>query len=212
MLRVVGAGLGRTGTASLKVALERLLGGRCYHMMEVFEHMDHVPIWHAAIRAESVDWHQLFRGYVAAVDWPVAGVWREIAAAYPDALILLSTRADAETWWRSARDTIMAPVSDEENRSAPPEMQAFGRMVQDMFARFEPRWAEAEQAMAAYDRHNAAVRREVPADRLIEWQPGDGWGPLCDALDVAVPDEPFPHTNTTEEFLARRSDAAQTAD
>src|SRR3954447_22822143 len=59
VLRVVGAGLGRTGTASLKQALERLLGAPCYHMAEVFTHLDHVPVWHAAIRGENVDWNAL---------------------------------------------------------------------------------------------------------------------------------------------------------
>src|SRR4051794_29525381 len=114
MLRVVGAGLGRTGTASLKGALERLLGGPCYHMAEVFEHFDHIPIWHAAIRGEPVNWEQIMDGYAAAVDWPTAGCWRELATAYPDALVLLSTRADAETWWRSASATIMAKPPDDE--------------------------------------------------------------------------------------------------
>ena len=213
MLRVVGAGLGRTGTHSLKNALETLLGGRCYHMSEVFEHMDHIAIWHAAIRGEPVDWPHVFDGYVAAVDWPVAGVWRDVAAAYPDAKVLLSTRADAQTWHRSARATILASVSDEENDAAPPEMKKFGAMVHDMFALFEPDWEDPEHAMAAYDRHNAAVRAEVSPDRLIEWQPGAGWEPLCRGLGLPVPDEPFPHTNTTEEFLARRAEEkASTSD
>ena len=75
MLRVVGAGLGRTGTLSLKVALERLLGGACYHMAELFSHPEHVPLWHAAARGSMPDWHALFRGYRAAVDWPVASFW-----------------------------------------------------------------------------------------------------------------------------------------
>jgi Sulfotransferase domain len=203
MLRVVGAGVGRTGTASLKAALERLLGGPCYHMAEVFEHTDHIPLWHAALLGEQVDWDKIMDGYVAVVDWPAAGCWRDLAAAHPDALVLLSTRADAQTWWKSASATIMAPPP--ENEEPPdPSMAAFGAMVQDMFKAFEPRWQEPEMAMAAYDRHNAAVRREVPAERLVEWQPGDGWDPLAKALGVPVPDEPFPHTNTTDEFRERR--------
>src|SRR3954470_22227270 len=106
MLRVVGAGVGRTGTASLKAALERLLGGPCYHMAEVFEHTVHIPLWHAALLGEQVDWDKIMDGYVAVVDWPAAGCWRDLAAAHPDALVLLSTRADAQTWWKSASATI----------------------------------------------------------------------------------------------------------
>ena len=85
-LRVVGAGLGRTGTMSLKLALERLLGAPCYHMAEVFVHPEHVAVWHAAARGEPVDWHALFAGYAAAVDWPVGSFWPEVSAAFPDAL------------------------------------------------------------------------------------------------------------------------------
>jgi hypothetical protein len=208
-LRLVGAGVGRTGTASLKVALERLLGGPCYHMREVFDHLDHVPLWHRAIRGEGADWASLLDGYVAIVDWPGAACWRDLAAAYPDAVVLLSTRADAQTWWKSANATILRDVSDED-KSAHPELAEFGHMVSDMFNGFDPDWRDRDAAMAAYDRHNAAVRAEVPAERLVEWQPGDGWAPLCHALAVDLPDEPFPHTNTTEEFLQRRADQRHT--
>lgn len=201
-MRIIGAGLGRTGTHSLKLALEQLLAAPCYHMSEVFEHLDHVPTWHAAIRREPVDWRPVLGGYAAIVDWPGAGVWRELAATYPDTLVLLSTRRSAETWLRSARATILG--NGPENKMADdPSMPGFVPMVRDMFARFEPDWRDDSAAMAAYERHNAAVRREVPAHRLVEWQPGDGWEPLCTALGVAVPVEDFPHTNTTEQFRAR---------
>jgi len=205
MLRVVGAGVGRTGTASLKQALGQLLGAPCYHMQEVFEHLDHVPLWHGAIRGETVDWSHILGGYAAIVDWPGAACWRSIAAAYPDAKVLLSTRADAETWYRSAKATILGDVPDEV-KGARPELEPFGEMVGAMFDAFDPQWRDPEAAMAAYERHNAAVRAEVPADRLVEWQPGDGWEPLCAALEVWVPDEPFPHTNSTEEFRARNEE------
>jgi hypothetical protein len=203
-MRIVGAGLGRTGTHSLKLALERLLDARCYHMMEVFEHMDHVPTWHAAIRGEPVDWQPVLGGYAATVDWPGAGVWRELAAAYPEALVLLSTRRDAATWLTSVRGTILE--SGPQNKMEDdPSLPGFVPMARDMFARFEPNWRDDAAVMAAYDRHNDAVRSEVPPDRLVEWQPGDGWAPLCAALGVGVPDEEFPHVNTTEEFRARRT-------
>ena len=201
-MRIVGAGLGRTGTHSLKLALERLLGEPCYHMAEVFEHHDHVPTWHAAIRGERVDWKPVLDGYAAAVDWPAVAVWRELAAAYPEALILLSTRKDAATWLKSARATIMSNAP-ENKLEDDPTLPGFVPMVRDMFRAFDPDWRDDKAAMAAYDRHNAAVRRDVPPDRLVEYQPGDGWEPLCAALGVPVPDEDFPHVNTTEEFLQR---------
>ena len=197
-LRIVGAGLGRTGTMSLKTALEQLLGGRCYHMMEVFEHPDHVPMWHAAMLDKPVDWDAVFEGYVAAVDWPVCGVWQSIAAAYPDAPVLLSTRASADQWWTSASRTIFEATKKGAMEVSP----EWHQMVMAMLHRFTPDWLDEAEAKAAYERHNAEVRATVPASRLIEWQPADGWQPLCDALGVPVPDEPFPVTNTTAEFRA----------
>lgn len=198
-LRVVGAGLGRTGTHSLKLALEQLLGSPCYHMAEVFEHPEDIPVWHEAVRGHAVDWDALFDGYAAAVDWPPGAFWREISAAFPDAIVLLSTRASADAWWKSASDTIFQGIGRF------PGMEDWRAMVEDLLRmRFTPGWRDNEdEAKAAYERHNAAVRAAVPADRLVDWQPGDGWGPLCDTLGVPVPDEPFPHSNTTEEFRSR---------
>ena len=195
-LRVVGAGLGRTGTLSLKLALERLLGAPCYHMLEIFAHPEHVALWHAAARGEPVDWHALFSGYAAAVDWPVGSFWPEVSAAFPDALILLSTRS-AESWWQSASRTIF-PTSAK--AAGTPWHAMWMELTEN---RFTTRLDDRAAAIAAYERHNAGVRARAPKARLLEWQAGDGWEPLCRALGVAVPGEPFPHANSTEEFLGR---------
>jgi hypothetical protein len=193
-LRVVGAGLGRTGTMSLKLALERLLGAPCYHMSEVFAHPEHVALWHAAARGEPVDWKALFDGYAAAVDWPVGSFWPEVAAAFPDACILLSTRS-AEAWWKSASQTIF-PISA---KAAGTPWHAMWMELAER--RFTPRLDDRDAAVAAYERHNADVRARAPKERLLEWTARDGWAPLCRALGVPVPAEPFPHANSTEEFL-----------
>ncbi|MFI4989869.1 MAG: sulfotransferase family protein [Solirubrobacterales bacterium] len=204
-LKVVGAGLGRTGTASLKNALEQLTGGRCYHMYEV--QPEAVPHWHAAARGEPVDWVALMSGYSAGVDWPAAAFWPELAAANPDAIVLLSSRATPEQWWASMERTIVGVLSAE----VPPDnetLKAHRAMVREVFAqRFTPDWRDPEAAMAAYRRHNERVRSEVPAERLVDWQPGDGWEPICAALRVAVPHDPFPNENSTAEFRARMADS-----
>lgn len=201
-LRVVGAGLGRTGTLSLKLALEKLLGGPCYHMMEVFGRPDDIPVWHAAARGESVDWDALLADYRASVDWPGASFWAEMHEAFPEALVLLSVR-DAESWWDSASETIF-PHIHSLPPDAPPMFQDWHRMVNDLIgSRFGGDITDRASAIAAFEAHNERVRQSVPADRLLEWRASDGWEPLCDALDLPVPDEPFPRANSREEFLDR---------
>jgi hypothetical protein len=202
-LRVVGAGLGRTGTNSLKLALEELLGGRCYHMFELAQREAETPVWQAAVRGEDVDWDSLLHEYVATVDWPAAAFWREIWAANPDAFVLLSRRESPEAWWRSMERTIVPIVSGEV--AAEDEATARRRaMVVEMLAeRFTPGWRERDAAIEAYERHIEAVRRAVPAGQLIEWQPSDGWQPICAALGLPLPEEPFPRANSTADFRAR---------
>jgi hypothetical protein len=193
-LQVVGAGLGRTGTSSLKVALERLLGGRCHHMSEVLaDPKRHLPLWAPVLRGEEVDWEAVFGGYVAQLDFPGAAFWPEISSAFPDALVVLSTRP-AEAWYRSAASTIFQLGEDPTFSEVWPAR--FG------FDRYDDRFEDPQAMIAAYERHNAAVRSSVPPNRFLEWTCADGWAPLCDRLGIAVPDEPFPWTNTTTEFRA----------
>jgi hypothetical protein len=202
MLRVVGAGVGRTGTASLKLALESLLGGRCYHMLEVLDG-GHSGAWHAAVRGDHVDWDALLGDYLATVDWPACAFWAELAAANPDAIILLSVRDSPQQWWASMERTIVPTLQ----HPVPQEQTALARhreMVRELLSRrFTPDWDRPQAAMAAYERHNEDVRRRADPRRLVQWRPGDGWAPICDALGVPVPSAAFPHENTAAEFRTR---------
>ena len=196
-VRLIGAGLGRTGTASLRGALEQLTGAPCYHMAQLGDRSGEVEAWTAATRGQPVDWQRLLDGYEAAVDWPAAAFWRQLAEAFPDAPVLLSTRESAEAWWASASRTVFTVLRQE----PPPDRVANRTMVRELLAEtFTPEWRDRDAAMAAYERHNAEVRAGIPGDRLVEWQPGSGWEPICRALGVPIPDEPFPHVNTTAEF------------
>ena len=197
-LRVVGAGLGRTGTHTLKVVLERLLGGPCHHMVEVFEHPEQWERLQAAVDgAPLAEWGSVLDGYVAAVDWPMCRWYAELAEANLDAVVLLSVRDSAEQWWTSASNTIFKALPEDPTDD-------WGRWAVQLIDGHIGSHTDGEIAKAGYERHNAAVRATVPADRLLEWNAKDGWEPLCAALGVPVPDEPFPVTNTTEEFNARR--------
>ena len=190
---VVGAGVGRTGTKSLKEALEVLLGGTCHHMLEVFPRPEQIEGFTAAINGETIDWSAFLSEFTAMVDFPGSLFWREIAAANPDAPILLSSRP-AQDWYKSAKNTIFLHITSED-----PWMLTMRKGFQ---ARFCDDVDNPEAMMAAYERHNAQVRAEVPAERLIDWKPGDGYAPICERLGLPIPDVAFPHTNTTAEFRA----------
>lgn len=206
MLRVVGAGLPRTGTYSLRLALERLLGGCCYHMTEVIEHPEHGAVWQRAAAGDMPDWNDFLHGYVAAVDFPSSAFWPELAAAYPDAIVLLSSRSAPRKWFESVEATIGARMRSAAQEPSP-EPGTSAEVVPAMMAeiaaqgRFTGRMTEPEEAIAAYERHNAEVRATVDRDRLVDWQPGDGWPPICAALGLPVPAEPFPHSNSRDEFF-----------
>ncbi len=195
-IRVIGAGVGRTGTHSLKQALEYLLGGRCYDMDEVLVHREHETVWKAAAEGRLPDWRRLLGAYTSTEDWPAAAFWPELVEAFPDAFVLLSHRR-AEDWLLSARATIFQAMEDDEDTP-------WGDMIHAiMRERFTDLLEDDNACLEAYERHNAAVRAAVPPDRLIDWPTGAGWEPLCAALGVAVPDIPFPHVNTTREFRQR---------
>jgi hypothetical protein len=193
-LRVIGAGMGRTGTHSLKYALERLLNKPCYHMFELFERPDDVPVWTAAARGDLPDWNELLEGFGAAIDFPPAAFWTELMEAFPDALILLSVR-DTELWWQSCRRSIFPAVL---SMVPGPEKEMIDALWE---ARFTMNVADETVAKATYEAFNERVRKGVPSERLLEWQPQEGWGPICAALELPLPDEPFPHVNTTDDFL-----------
>ncbi len=195
-LRVIGAGLGRTGTTSLKQALEQLLGGPCYHMLEVRERSADPDAWGDAYEGRPPAWDRFFDGYEATVDWPAAPFWAEIASTFPDALILLSVR-DADAWWASVSNTIFPAMATYFAPDAPDD--GWTRMGRGMMTMFTPGWQDEAAAKSAYLAHNDHVRATAPKGRLLEWHPGEGWEPICSALGMDLPDRPFPHTNTTAE-------------
>src|SRR5262249_3186972 len=145
------------------------------------------------------------QGYVASVDWPASAFWRELADENPNAIVLLSMRSSAETWWGSVDSTIMRVMRGEANQMDP----EWTGMVTTLFGDFGLRDGDPEGGMAAYERHNEAVRAAILPGRLVEWHPGDGWEPICSALGLPVPAEPFPHLNTREEWISGRSASDQ---
>jgi hypothetical protein len=203
-LALIGAGLGRTGTLSLKAALERIGYGPCYHMIEILAAPERARHWLERTHSSSYDWDTIFRGYRATVDWPAAAFWRELAECHPDAKVLLSLR-DADRWYDSVANTIYPAMMQGPPQNAPEILRDFHKMVYELiFERtFEGRLADRAHAKRIFEAHNQAVIDAIPASRLLVYQPGDGWGPICRFLDVPVPDEDFPHLNDTAWYRAR---------
>jgi hypothetical protein len=201
-ITVIGSGFGRTGTASLKRALEMLGFGPCHHMEEVLENPEQVAHWQAFVAGESVDWSEVFKGYRAQVDWPGAHVWRELAAAYPDAKVIHSVRPD-DAWWKSFSATIGPVLLNYKAMPSPSHVTAMMEAMQIAIVEqtFGGKISDKESALAAYRRRTEEVRAAIPPERLLVFDVAEGWAPLCAFLNVTAPNEPFPRVNSTEEFL-----------
>jgi len=213
-LEVIGAGFGRTGTMSLKVALEELGFAPCYHMSEVFTRPEHIELWRATAQGKPVDWEQIFGSYRATVDWPACTFYDELMEKYPDAKVILTVR-DPQRWYESAYNTIYAMTRSAS--SSPifylaslvmPRAKGMKRarpMIEeivwerDLDGRFEDR----EHAIETFKRHNEEVEQRAPTEKLLVYEVKEGWGPLCEFLGVEVPDKPFPHLNDGEVFRGR---------
>ena len=203
-LDIIGPGFGRTGTYSLKIALEHLGRGPCHHMFEVRDHPEQLPAWQAAARGEPVRWDLVFQGYRAQVDWPGARYWRELVHHYPGAKVILTVR-DPDDWFDSVQATL-APLVAARGTLPSAHLNALVEMgYRTIVAQlFDGRMSEREHATRVFREHIASVRAETPGTRLLTFDVREGWAPLCAFLGAAVPALPFPWTNSSKEFAADR--------
>lgn len=204
-LALIGAGFGRTGTLSLKLAIEKLGHGPCYHMTEVLkpENTDHVARWLSASRGGNTDWNEFFDGYQSTVDWPGCWFWQEFHRLWPSAKVLLSKR-DPDRWYDSVMRTIY-PTAALLRSAEDLRVREMGEMVDSIVwnGTFDGRIEDRAHAKQVFERHNAEVERVVPRDQLLIYEPGEGWDRLCSFLGCDAPDENFPHVNSSEDFLTR---------
>jgi hypothetical protein len=217
-MKLIGAGLPRTGTLSQKVALEIIGFGPCYHMVNVLGDLSEAPRWRRAVEGDP-DWEGILGGFEATVDWPGSYFYKELIAAYPDAKVLLSVR-DGESWAHSMRETIWGLfygdilIRELSNARAKvdPDWAGYLDMMREMWRRsgLMPGGPETTpEAMAeAMERFQDEVQESVPSERLLVWSVTDGWEALCEFLDVDVPDMPFPHLNDSKEFNERVIDGS----
>jgi Sulfotransferase domain len=215
---LIGAGLPRTGTLTQKMALEELGLGPCYHWVNVIADLDQVELWLRAMDGEQ-PWAQTFAGHRSTVDWPGGFFYRELMEAYPDAKVLLSVR-EPVAWERSFRDTIwtmchgesVMPLLSRARAEIDPRWKRYLGLVDRMFwgpqGTFAAGHATPEQMIEQMARHNEQVQEVVPAERLLVWNVKEGWEPLCEFLEVDVPDGPLPHANDRDTFIQRVVGAA----
>lgn len=196
-LSVIGAGLGRTGTLSLKLALEQLGVGRCYHMMELFGKPEAPGRWLDAAEGRPVDWEAMFAGYSATVDWPSAAFYKTLADRYPDAKVILTLR-DPDKWFESTQATILGPAYPKGGDEPWPVM-----IRKIVGGAFDGRVSDRAHVIETFNRHNAEVQRVIAPERLLVYEVSQGWEPLCDFLGLPVPATPMPATNSTQEFIDR---------
>ncbi len=198
---MLGVGFGRTGTLSLKCALETLGFAPCYHMVEIARYPEHARAWADAMRGEPTDWRIVLGGYAAAVDWPATAFWRELIRAFPTARVILTVR-DSSAWYASFRDTVvesmggLVPARDTPLRAVYDLTREL--ILENVFAGHA---GDEVHSRAVYDAHNRSVIETVAAARLLIFDLASGWEPLCSFLDRPIPQEPFPHLNARATFL-----------
>jgi hypothetical protein len=198
-IEVIGTGFGRTGTDSMREALNLLGFGPCHHMLEVNANEGQKLLWRALAQGAAPDWERLFAGYRSCVDWPSAHYWRELVEVYPRAKVILTYRT-AESWWTSFEQTIVRGIGNSTDAAS------LGvALIRDKV--FGGRPEDRAHALALYEANVAAVKATVPAERLLVHQLGDGWEPLCKHLGVPVPAQPYPRRNTADDFVGRMTAA-----
>ena len=216
-MRVIGAGFGRTGTTSLKAALQELGFGPSYTLSEVFRNPEHVRVWEVASgpAGDEVDWEGFLAGYGVAVDWPACSFYEELMEAFPRAPVILTVR-DPAAWYESTRSTIHGlrrlttgplPVRAAFTLAGlfVPGVAGVVRLADSLVweGTFDGRFEDRDYAMKVFERYNEAVCRRVPPERLLVFNVREGWAPLCDFLGVEAPEEPFPRLNEAREMRHR---------
>ena len=202
-LNVIGAGFGRTGTLSMKCALEYLGLGPCYHMLEVMNRPESADAWYNAAQGEPTNWEVILNGFQSSVDWPACHFWKPLASHFPKAKIILTLR-DEETWWQSINNTILRNFRDGDEVVDPARVK-MRRMTRDLIVRkvFGGNIDDRDHVLAAYRRNTEEVKAGIPKERLLIFDVAKGWEPLCKFLNLPIPNDPFPHTNTTKNFQDR---------
>ena len=196
-ISVIGAGWGRTGTLTMKYALEILGYRKCHHMAEVIKNPGEDQQWLAASRGEQIDWEVFLKDYQATVDWPSCHFYKELADYYPEAKVILTIR-DPKTWYESASETIFRVINRGLNSG---KIAAEKNLGYQLVIRSALKGnIEKNHAIESFEEHTEEVKKNIDASRLLIFEVKDGWEPLCDFLEKEVPSDSFPKINSRDEF------------
>ena len=211
-IKIIGAGLPRTGTNTLREALEILGFSKTYHMKHLLVHPEDLHYWATLKATGTTDWEALYDGYQATVDFPCYPWYKEHMKQYPDAKVILSLRP-FEKWYTSYHSTIWKAQNPPEAEraamgeriAADPRLQSvmkvmgFSKQVMSQ-DHFQGKFLDKEFMEKLFNEYNEEVKGYVPADKLLVFDVTEGWEPLCKFLNAEVPNEPLPHTNKKEDF------------
>ena len=201
VLKVLGAGFGRTGTLSLKYALEELGFGPCHHMMEVMRDPKQNEWFYRISQGDRVEWGEVFADYSSAVDWPSASYYAELMEVFPDAKVILSVR-DSDSWYKSVKDTIFNVVPNIPHwvQAIFPRSKKIAILIEEIVWQgvFNGRFNDRQYAIDVYEKNTEAVMASVPSDRLLIHSAKEGWEPICKFLEVPVPETEYPWVNDSK--------------
>ncbi len=214
-IKVLGTGLGRTGTMSLKMALEHLEGGKCFHMVELMKEPHRLPYLKKRTKEGKVDWESLFEGFNCCVDYPICLYYKELIEVYPN-LKIVHTLRDSESWYDSVKETIYKGkpkngkdilrmifnmIRSSDFRKVAPVFRFADEVIWS--GQFQSRFEDKAFAISIYERHLEEVKAFVPKENLLLFDVREGWSPLCRFLNKPVPNVPFPKTNQKVEFVRK---------
>ncbi len=211
-IKIIGAGLPRTGTNTLKESLERLGYKKTYHMKELLVHPENLHYWLTLKETGTTNWDELYKGYQATVDFPAYPWYKEHMKQYPDAKVILTVRP-FEKWytsvystiWKAGPQTFPEKIGMLSKLLFNPRLRSVIKCVKFskamiFGAHLQGKFEDKDFAEKVFNKHIEDVKVYVPADKLLVYDVSDGWGPLCKFLGVPEPNEPLPHLNKKENF------------
>jgi len=211
-IKIIGAGFPRTGTMTLKTALEILGFNKTYHYKDLIADSKKLRFWLELENTGQTDFDALFKGFEATVDFPGYPYYKILLKKYPDAKVIL-TKRDFEKWyestyktiWKSARKPIIDRLKLFIRKLFNKNLRAIFKCIKFMRRvylkdQFNNNFSSKAHAKNIFFKHIEEVITYVPKKQLLVYDVSEGWEPLCHFLEIPIPNQAFPHLNKKEHF------------